>query len=136
VEVRLLGPFEVSDAGQAFAVGGGRRRALLALLALHPNEVLPAERLIDELWGEQPPPTALKGLQVQVSRLRKDLAQDGNESVLQTRSNGYVLQISPDQVDIRRFELKLDEGARALNAGEPGRAADRCARPSRGGAGL
>jgi DNA-binding SARP family transcriptional activator len=125
MEVRLLGPFEVSDAGQAFTVGGGRRRALLALLALHPNEVLPAERLIDELWGEQPPPTALKGLQVQVSRLRKDLAQDGNESVLQTRSNGYVLQISPDQVDIRRFELKLDEGARALSAGEPGRAAER-----------
>jgi DNA-binding SARP family transcriptional activator len=125
VEVRLLGPFEVTDAGQTLAVGGGRRRALLALLALHPNEVLPAERLIDELWGERPPPTAPKGLQVQVSQLRKDLAQDGNESVLQTRSNGYVLQISPDQVDIRRFELKLDEGARALNAGEPGRAAER-----------
>jgi DNA-binding SARP family transcriptional activator len=125
VDVRLLGPLEVTHAGQPLTVGGGRRRSLLALLALHPNEVLSAERLIDELWGERPPPTAPKGLQVQVSQLRKDLAETGSESVLQTRSNGYVLQINPDQVDIRRFERTLDEGTRALTRGEPARAAER-----------
>jgi DNA-binding SARP family transcriptional activator len=125
VEVRLLGPFEVTDAGRSLTVGGGRRRSLLALLALHPNEVLPAEQLIDELWGARPPPTAPKGLQVQVSQLRKDLAQEGHDPILQTRSNGYVLQIPPDHVDIRRFERMLEEGTQALDDGEPGRAAER-----------
>jgi DNA-binding SARP family transcriptional activator len=125
VEVRLLGPLEVTHAGRNLVVGGGRQRALLALLALHPNEVVPAERLIDQLWGEQPPATASKGLQVQVSRLRKDLAHNGSDSVLLTGANGYVLQVSPDQIDIHRFERTLDEGTRALNDGEPGRAAER-----------
>jgi DNA-binding SARP family transcriptional activator len=127
MDVRLLGPLEVTDAGRVVTVGGGRRRSLLALLALHPNEVLSAERLIDELWGETPPPTAAKGLQVQISQLRKDLARDGAGEALQTRSNGYVLQLGANQVDIRRFERMLDEGGRALDAGEPVRAAERLA---------
>src|SRR5215216_4160253 len=75
MEFRLLGPLEVLDAGQQVAVGGHKRRALLALLLLHRNEVGPAERLIDELWDGRPPTTAAKGLQVQVSQLRKELAR-------------------------------------------------------------
>src|SRR5215218_5974376 len=121
MEFRLLGPLEVLDAGQQVAVGGHKRRALLALLLLHRNEVVPAERLIDELWDGRPPATAAKGLQVQVSQLRKELARgsDPNGTALVTRASGYVLQVSPDAVDVDRFERAVAEGERARAAGRP-----------------
>jgi DNA-binding SARP family transcriptional activator len=125
LDFRLLGPLEVYDGGRAVAIGGGKRRALLALLVLHGNEVVSADRLIDELWGAQPPPTAGKGLQVYVSQLRKELAPRDNGQILATRSNGYVLRVRPDEVDVQRFERALMSGERALAAGEPDRAAQR-----------
>ena len=125
MDFRLLGPLEVYDGGRAVAIGGGKRRALLALLVLHGNEVVSADRLIDELWGAQPPPTAGKGLQVYVSQLRKELAPRDNGQILATRSNGYVLRVRPDEVDVQRFERALMSGERALAAGEPDRAAQR-----------
>lgn len=128
MDFRLLGPLEVFDGARAVAIGGGKRRSLLALLLLHGNEVVSADRLIDELWGEHPPPTAAKGLQVYVSQLRRELAPKDSASnghVLVTRSNGYLLQVGPDDVDIQRFERSLDDGERALQAGEPERAAQR-----------
>ena len=64
MDFRLLGPLEVFDGARAVVIGGGKRRSLLALLLLHSNEVVSADRLIDELWGEHPPATAAKGLQV------------------------------------------------------------------------
>src|SRR2546423_7847001 len=73
MEFRLLGSLEVLDGQRVVRVGGGKRRSLLALLVLHRNEVVSADRLIDALWGESPPPTAAKGLQVHVSQLRKEL---------------------------------------------------------------
>jgi DNA-binding SARP family transcriptional activator len=92
VDFRLLGPLEVYDGARSVAIGGGKRRSLLALLLLHGNEVVSVDRLIDELWGARPPPTAAKGLQVYVSQLRKELQDRGaaNGNVLVTRSNGYV----------------------------------------------
>ena len=97
MDFRLLGPLEVSDGARAVEIGGGKRRSLLALLLLHGNEVVSADRLIDELWGESPPPTAAKGLQVYVSQLRKELQNgaDRDGDVLVTRANGYVLEIGP-----------------------------------------
>ena len=77
MEVGLLGPIEVRVDGRPVEVGAGKRRSLLALLTLHANEVLTADRLIDELWDGHPPSTAAKGLQVQVSQLRKDLRAAG-----------------------------------------------------------
>src|SRR5215216_794016 len=124
MEFRLLGPLEVLDAGQQVAVGGHKRRALLALLLLHRNEVGPAERLIDELWDGRPPTTAAKGLQVQISQLRKELARvsDPNGAALLTRASGYVLQVAPETVDIDRFERALADGERARAAGRPEKA--------------
>ncbi|HEX6696691.1 MAG TPA: BTAD domain-containing putative transcriptional regulator [Solirubrobacteraceae bacterium] len=127
MDFRLLGPLEVFDGARAVVIGGGKRRSLLALLLLHGNEVVSADRLIDELWGEHPPPTAAKGLQVYVSQLRKELqnGSDRDGDVLVTRANGYVLVLGPDDVDVQRFERSLNAGERALAAGEPDRAAQR-----------
>jgi DNA-binding SARP family transcriptional activator len=95
---------------------GAKLRALLVLLLLHANEVVPSDRLIDDLWSGSPPSTAANALQVYVSRLRKLLGREA----LMTRSPGYLLHVEPDQVDALRFE-RLVEGAReALEDGSPG----------------
>jgi DNA-binding SARP family transcriptional activator len=127
LDFRLLGPLEVFDGTRAVVVGGGKRRSLLAVLLLHGNEVVSADRLIDELWGEHPPPTAAKGLQVYVSQLRKELQNgaDRDGEVLVTRANGYMLQLGPDDIDVQRFERSVSAGEHALAAGEPDRAAQR-----------
>ncbi len=111
MEFRILGPLEVWDEGREVSLGGPKRRALLAVLLLHPNEVVSADRLIDELWGEDSPERAAAALRVNVSRLRKALPQD----VLTTRSPGYVIRVEPDQLDLARFERLVDEG-RSLRA--------------------
>src|SRR5512132_947522 len=76
MDFRILGPLEALDEGRALALGGSKQRALLALFLLHANETLSTDRLIDELWGERPPATATKAVQVHVSRLRKALASE------------------------------------------------------------
>jgi DNA-binding SARP family transcriptional activator len=126
MEFRLLGPLEVISSDRSLFVGGGKRRSLLAILLLHSNEVVSAERLIDELWGERPPPTAAKSVHVYVSQLRKELGADvarTNGSRLVTRSGGYELRVGPDDVDVARFERALAEAEGAVGRGEPARAA-------------
>jgi DNA-binding SARP family transcriptional activator len=104
VEFSLLGPFEVRRAGRPVALAGAKQRALLALLALHPNEVLSAARLVDELWGDEAPDTAASALQVYVSQLRKALEPDGPPyTVLVTRPPGYMLAVGAGERDIDRF---------------------------------
>src|SRR3974377_1714619 len=73
LEFRLLGPFDVLRGGRSIDLGADRQRALLALLVLHANEIIPSGRLIEELWGERPPDSARNMVQVYVSRLRKVL---------------------------------------------------------------
>ena len=103
MEFRLLGPLEVLEHDRSCELGGGKQRALLALLLLHANEVVPTERLIDELWGESPPATVAKGIQVYVSRLRKQLG----DRRLVTRKPGYVLLVDASELDVARFEQLL-----------------------------
>jgi predicted ATPase/DNA-binding SARP family transcriptional activator len=124
MEFRILGPLEALDEGRDVAPPGSKRRALLALLLLHANETLPVERLIDELWGENPPVTAAKALQVHVSRLRKALgAGNGADGVIVTRGHGYQLRVDPERLDAHRFERLIAEGSGELAAGRPARAA-------------
>ena len=100
MEFRLLGPLEVLESDRPVPLGRGRQRALFALLLIHANEVVSTDRLIDELWGDAPPRTALKSVQVYVSHLRKALG-DGR---LVTQPPGYVLRAEPSEVDVGRFE--------------------------------
>ncbi len=117
MEFRLLGPLEVrGDHGQALELGGPKRRALLALLLLHANEVVSSDRLIEELWGEEPPQAAATALHGHVSRLRKLLGGDGQ--LLVTRTPGYVLELEPEQLDLHRFERLRDEARAARSQGE------------------
>ena len=118
-EFRILGPLEVADESGRIALAGKKQRALLALLLLHANEVVSRDRLIDELWGEEPPATAANALQVHVHALRKLLGRDR----LETRGTGYVLHVEPGELDLHRFEQFVDEAESAL-AQNPAAAAD------------
>jgi predicted ATPase/DNA-binding SARP family transcriptional activator len=122
MEFRILGPLEVLDEGRRVALASTKQRALLALLLLHRGETLGTERLIDALWGERPPATAAKSVQVHVSRLRKALAPAGGELIV-TREHGYELAVDPELVDAERFERLVGEGRRELAGGHAERAA-------------
>jgi DNA-binding SARP family transcriptional activator len=106
VDFRILGPLEVENAGGAIALGTAKQQALLGVLLLHPNEVVSGERLIDELWGERPPPTAAKVVQTYVSQLRKCL---GREAIV-TRPPGYLLRVDEGAIDAGRFRRLTAEG--------------------------
>jgi DNA-binding SARP family transcriptional activator/class 3 adenylate cyclase len=121
MDFRILGPLEALDGRQRVALGGSKRRAVLALLLLHANETLSTDRMIDELWGEHPPAAAAKTLQVHISRLRKELG-GGSADVVATRGHGYELQLDPEHLDAHRFERLLAEGRTQLDAGRPGAA--------------
>ncbi|WP_051393142.1 BTAD domain-containing putative transcriptional regulator [Glycomyces arizonensis] len=116
MRIRLLGPFEVQgDDGAAVAVPGARMRALLAALALEPGRIVQRSRLVDWVWGDEPPADEANALQVLVSRLRKALP----EGSIEAKSGGYRLAADEDDVDISRFERLV---ARARGAEDPERA--------------
>jgi DNA-binding SARP family transcriptional activator len=92
-------------------LGGPKQRSLLAMLVLHANEVVSSSRLIDALWGERPPATALAAVHNYASQLRREV---GLEDVLVTRAPGYVLELDPDQLDLRRFERLVEEARGAV----------------------
>ena len=108
LQFRILGPLEVSDETGPVMLGGPRQRGLLAILVLDAGRVVPTDRLIDLLWGEEAPKTATASLQNSIGRLRKALGSD----VLTTRSPGYVLDVAADQLDARRFEQALRDSRR------------------------
>jgi DNA-binding SARP family transcriptional activator len=115
MDFRILGPLEVEDDGRALELGGARQRALLAVLLIRRREVVPVDRLLEEMYGGNPPASATKTLQVHVSRLRKVL---GSEGPLHTRGGGYVLDVAEADLDLDRFERLREEGRRALAAGD------------------
>ena len=119
MDFRILGPLQVLDEGRAVTLVGRKQRALLALLLLHANETLTTDRLIDELWGEEAPPGAVKTVQVRVSRLRKVLAAAPDGCELVTRDGGYELRLHPENLDALQFERLSAEGKSEFAAGRP-----------------
>ncbi len=106
MDFRILGPLEVYDQGQRVQLRRGKDQALLAYLLLHANEVVASDRLVDELWGERPPPTAGKIVQNAISQLRRALGEDR----LLTRQPGYVLRVEAGELDLERFDVLTERG--------------------------
>ncbi|GAA3556571.1 BTAD domain-containing putative transcriptional regulator [Amycolatopsis ultiminotia] len=123
MHVALLGPLRAAgDDGTLIDIGGARLRMLLARLALDAGRSVPAEVLIDGLWGDDPPADAANALQSLVSRLRRALRQAG--AGLESGSGGYRLAVPAEAVDAHRFEQLAAEGRRELGAGRDLRAAE------------
>ena len=116
MDFRILGPLEVDEAGRAIPIVSGRQRALLAILLVHANRPVSTDRLIDELWGEHPPASVRKGLQVLVSRLRKTLGK--GSARLATQPDGYLLHVEPGELDLDRCERLGRQGREALARGD------------------
>ena len=120
MDVRLLGPLEVRLEDGPVDLGPRKQRAVLAMLALEPGRAVSADRLAEGLWGEAPPATAPKMVQLYVSRLRRVL--NGNEAEIVTRGRGYELRLPDGKVDSIRFErlsTTQPRDALALWRGEP-----------------
>lgn len=116
MDYRILGPLEAFDGERALSLGGARQRSVLALLLLHANEAVTRDVLVDELWGETPPPTAPKVLQNCISALRKELR--GGADTLRTIGTSYALQLAPDELDRDVFERRVAKARAAFAAGD------------------
>ena len=121
MEVRLLGPLEVRLEDGPVDLGPRKQRAVLAILALEPGRTVSADRIAEGLWGDSPPPSAPKMVQLYVSRLRRVL--DGGGVRIVTRDRGYELQVADGDVDALRAERLMEESrpreALALWRGDP-----------------
>src|SRR3954449_173404 len=101
MDFAILGPLLVRGPGGAVELRAAKQRSLLAMLLLsHGESAVSSTRLIDALWGEHPPATATKALQVYISQLRRAL---GGECIV-TRQPGYALVVAPGELDLARFE--------------------------------
>jgi DNA-binding SARP family transcriptional activator/basic membrane lipoprotein Med (substrate-binding protein (PBP1-ABC) superfamily) len=111
---RVLGPIGAEADGRVLRLGPPLQRTLLGALALHHDEVLPVDRLVETLWGDHPPRTATHSLQSYVSGLRSVLGADR----IETRAPGYVLHAADDEVDADRFGHTVEAATAALVAGD------------------
>jgi DNA-binding SARP family transcriptional activator len=120
LDFAILGPLEVRSDGALLPLRAAKQRLLLAILLLRANEVVSSDALIDALWGEAPPATATKALQVHVSQLRKVLGP-GAAGVLRTSARGYVLAVDDDRLDLVRFTQATAAAAAAADPDEAAR---------------
>jgi YVTN family beta-propeller protein len=119
-EFRILGPLQVRENGRAVDVGGGKQRALLALLLVRAGETVSVDVLIDALWGAQPPARAASSMHAYVSRLRRALGRDR----LLRGPNGYRLVVEPEELDAAQFQSFLASGRDQLERGDTEGAAE------------
>lgn len=116
MEIRVLGPIEVIGQDGPVRLAAPMHRRLLAALVVAAGETRSTDALIDALWGESPPTSAPKLLQVYVSQLRKAVPAPAR---IETRNAGYALELDGQVLDAARFEHLLGEGRAALRAGNP-----------------
>ena len=124
MEFRILGPLEVVEDEEPVALGTLKERLVLGVLLLHANEFVSRERLIDDLWGEAPPPTARQAVNVYLSKLRKALGRAGADPIA-TASGGYRLQVDPERLDASRMQLLAASARESVSKGELEHAAER-----------
>src|SRR5688500_11065946 len=110
MQIRLLGTVDVDLDDRPLKLAGPKQRAVLSMLALSANTTVSVERLVEGLWGEEPPPTAAKMVQQYVSQLRRLLPENGGARIA-THGRGYELQVDPAAVDALRFERLVAHAA-------------------------
>src|SRR5439155_2748889 len=120
MEFKVLGPLEVIGTRGVIKIGSGVQRAILAVLVLHVGEAVSTDHLIDEVWDDDPPPSAHHAIGVHVSRLRRAVGVDCIES----QPHGYRLRAEGSVIDLGRFETLIADASRALAGGDPQAASD------------
>jgi DNA-binding SARP family transcriptional activator len=118
LKFQILGPLEVRSGERPLVVPRAKQRTLLLALLLNANEVISSDRLIEAVWGEQPPATATTALHGHVSQLRKLLPPD----TLLTQAPGYLLRVEPGELDVHRFEDLRAHARAAVDDGRPAEA--------------
>lgn len=115
---RLLGPVEVLVGGRPVPLGGTKPRALLAALVLEQGHVVPASRLVEVLWGDDPPPSARSLIQTYVSTTRRSFAQHGLREVIVTKPPGYAVRLDEAVVDAEEFSRLITQAKQSSGAHE------------------
>ncbi len=110
MQFRVLGPLEVDAGGRSISLGGPKQRAVLAHLLFRANELVPAETLVDEIWGEEPPEKARNIIQTYISHLRKALGRDR----IQSHAPGYRLSLDSSELDANRFDALVRDAKKTL----------------------
>jgi len=119
-QFRILGAVEVLVDGTPAALGAPKQRAVLAMLLVNRRRVVSADALVDGLWGESPPASAVQSLQVYIHGLRRAVGAER----IETAGRGYRAAVSEDELDLDRFERGLERGRAALEAGRAEDATD------------
>ncbi|MEV3915015.1 AfsR/SARP family transcriptional regulator [Streptomyces canus] len=132
MRIQVLGPLNAEVNGVSIVPTAGKPRQILSLLALYPGRVIPVKTLMEEIWGMEPPQSALTTLQTYILQLRRRLgtamgpdAPSGVKDVLATRHGGYLLQVEGACIDVHEYELTVAEGQAAFEAGDNETAAER-----------
>ena len=120
IEFRILGSIQAIEDERPLPLGAPKQRALLAVLLLNANTVVARDRLVDVLWGDEPPRSAVSSLQVYVHGLRRALGAER----IERHGTGYRLQLDPVELDLSRFERLVEQAAAALAAGRAADAAE------------
>ncbi|MFD3701213.1 BTAD domain-containing putative transcriptional regulator [Streptomyces sp. NPDC058646] len=130
MDIQLLGPLCAAVNGGSIVPTAGKPRKIFALLALYPGRIMPVSTLMEEIWGTEPPPSAMTTLQTYIMQLRRGVgtamgpdAPGAAKNVLATRHGGYLLQVPPEAVDVHAYERLVAEGQAAFELGEDERAA-------------
>lgn len=119
MEFRVLGPVSAMVGDRPLPIGGPKSRAVLALLLLRAGRVMTTDQLVDALWGDQPPATAVETLRAYVSRLKRVLADEADvRPRLRSEGTGYGIRVEPGELDARTFQTAALAGRRLVNEGE------------------
>jgi len=132
VRIQVLGPLSAEVNGGSIVPTAGKPRQILSLLALYPGRVIPVPMLMKELWGTEPPQSALTTLHTYILQLRRCIsaamgpdAPGAAKELLATRHDGYLMQIPAESVDVHQYERMVAEGRAAFEAGDDATSADR-----------
>jgi predicted ATPase/DNA-binding SARP family transcriptional activator len=127
LDYRILGPLEVVRDGSSLRLGGAKQKAVLAILILHAGKLVSLDKLVDDLWLEEPPRSAVNVVQSYISRLRRLLstAKTPGDGIVLSQPSGYVLDAPAELIDRHRVKDALVRGKAALEANRAGEASER-----------